>query len=212
MLLAVRHGRLKVFIGTVAALFFMTLGSALTGYLVASSAELLESSVEVMDIVATVLFSIFAVQLLREAYILHEQEKNEAEMTSLLGGGSLAHSELTDAEETLKEVDDQNKFDPVRGFWGPIWQTFTMMFVAEWGDRSMFATIALATQHNPGGVIVGAMLGHSLANAMAVIGGAYLATFISEKIMALCGGVVFSMFALGTAYEAWTQQDIFSVM
>ena len=64
-------------------------------------------------------------------------------------------------------------------------RTFAMMFVAEWGDRSMFATMALATQHDPAGVIAGAMFAHALANSLAVIGGEYLGKRISEKAMSI---------------------------
>ena len=76
-----------------------------------------------------------------------------------------------------------------------------MMFVAEWGDRSMFATMALATQHDPAGVIAGAMFAHALANSLAVIGGEYLGKRISEKAMSITGGCVFGVFALGYLYE-----------
>jgi putative Ca2+/H+ antiporter (TMEM165/GDT1 family) len=40
-----RHGKLAVFVGAMFALFFMTAGSAMVGALVASSADLLASSV-----------------------------------------------------------------------------------------------------------------------------------------------------------------------
>ena len=53
-----------------AALFFMTLGSTLVGFFVASSADLLKSSIEVMDLLATVLFTGFGMQLLRAGYSL----------------------------------------------------------------------------------------------------------------------------------------------
>lgn len=203
MLLAMRHGKLAVFVGAMFALFFMTAGSAYAGYLVASSADLLAASEEIMDVCAMVLFGIFGTQLLSEAYRLHRQEANDSEMRQLLGSAEEStptHGERQDAEETLREVDE--KEGEVKSWWGAVWQTFTLMFVAEWGDRSMFATLALATQHNILGVIVGAMAAHMLANIMAVVGGEMLSNIISEKIMALTGGCVFILFALLSAYEA----------
>jgi hypothetical protein len=41
-------------------------------YIVASSADMLQSSVEVMDVLATILFAIFGTQLLLEAWKLHK--------------------------------------------------------------------------------------------------------------------------------------------
>lgn len=54
--------------------------------------------------------------------------------------------------------------------------SFTMTFLAEWGDRSQIATIALAAAKDPYGVTLGGVLGHSLCTGMAVIGGRMLAT------------------------------------
>ena len=109
MLLAMRHGKFTVFVGTMFALFFMTTGSALVGYLVTSSADLLASSVEIMDIAAMVLFGIFGTQLLLEAYKLHKQDQNDSEMRNLLGGGedTPTHGERQDAEEALREADEK---------------------------------------------------------------------------------------------------------
>mmetsp|Transcript_31287 Transcript_31287/g.77814 ORF Transcript_31287/g.77814 Transcript_31287/m.77814 type:complete len:274 (-) Transcript_31287:265-1086(-) len=212
MLLAMRHGKLPVFLGTMTALFFMTFGSAMVGFFVASSADLLKSSVEVMDVLATILFGIFGTQLLLEAWKLHKEERTASEMRALLGGdSSTTHGERADAEEALKDADEKDDGE-VKTPWGAVWQTFTMMFVAEWGDRSMFATIALATQHNPGSVIVGAMAAHMLANLMAVIGGEMLSNVISEKVMAFTGGCVFMLFAFISLWEALTHDDIMSLV
>jgi putative Ca2+/H+ antiporter (TMEM165/GDT1 family) len=43
-----------------------------------------------------------------------------------------------------------------------------MTFLAEWGDRSQIATIALAASFNPFMVTFGALLGHLLCTAAAV--------------------------------------------
>jgi putative Ca2+/H+ antiporter (TMEM165/GDT1 family) len=43
-----------------------------------------------------------------------------------------------------------------------------MTFLAEWGDRSQIATIALAASFNPFMVTLGALLGHLLCTAAAV--------------------------------------------
>jgi len=75
-------------------------------------------------------------------------------------------------------------------------QVFAMTFLAEWGDRSQFATIALATTQNAVGVTLGGVFGHSICTAVAVVGGRLLAAKISERVISLIGGVLFLIFAI----------------
>jgi Ca2+/H+ antiporter, TMEM165/GDT1 family len=75
-------------------------------------------------------------------------------------------------------------------------QAFTLTFLAEWGDRSQIATIALASSKNPFGVIVGGLIGHAMCTGLAVVGGRMLAARISERTVHLVGGVLFMVFAV----------------
>ncbi|PHT66108.1 hypothetical protein T459_30533 [Capsicum annuum] len=52
----------------------------------------------------------------------------------------------------------------------------------EWGDRSMLATIALGTAQFPWGVASGAIAGHLVATSLSILGGAFVANYISEKL------------------------------
>ena len=70
-------------------------------------------------------------------------------------------------------------------------QAFILTFLAEWGDRSQIATIALAADRDPYGVTFGACLGHALCTGMAVVGGRMLASKISEKTVSFWGGFIF---------------------
>ncbi len=65
----------------------------------------------------------------------------------------------------------------------PAWvQTFVMTFLGEWGDRSQIATIAMAAGQDYGFVTVGAIAGHGICTAAAVIGGSAIAGKVSMRV------------------------------
>jgi len=83
-----------------------------------------------------------------------------------------------------------------KAFTKVITTVFSVIFLAEWGDRSQIATIALAAAKDPVGVCIGGILGHAISTAIAVIGGRLLAARISERTVAYVGGTLFLLFAL----------------
>jgi putative Ca2+/H+ antiporter (TMEM165/GDT1 family) len=78
-------------------------------------------------------------------------------------------------------------------------EAFTLTFVAEWGDRTQFATIALAAANHPLGVVLGATLGHAICAAIAVVCGKLIAGRISERLLTLVGGLLFIVFGIVAA-------------
>ena len=91
----------------------------------------------------------------------------------------------------------------------PAWvQTFVMTFLGEWGDRSQIATIAMAAGQDYWWITGGAVIGHAMCTALAVIGGRAIAGRVSMRI----GTKVFSYlrFSLLTRYfsHAWWSRCI----
>lgn len=64
---------------------------------------------------------------------------------------------------------------------------FPLQFLAEWGDRSQIATIALAAKNEPFGTTIGGIVGHALCTGAAVLGGKVLSEKISKKAVLFIG-------------------------
>ncbi|PLB33276.1 UPF0016-domain-containing protein [Aspergillus candidus] len=85
----------------------------------------------------------------------------------------------------------------------PAWvQTFVMTFLGEWGDRSQIATIAMAAGQDYWWVTVGAITGHGLCTAAAVIGGSAIAGRVSMRVVTLGGAIAFLVFGAIYLIEA----------
>ncbi|KAL8826973.1 MAG: hypothetical protein Q9170_007200 [Blastenia crenularia] len=85
----------------------------------------------------------------------------------------------------------------------PAWvQTFIMTFLGEWGDRSQIATIAMAAGQDYWWVTGGAISGHGLCTAAAVIGGRAIAGRVSLRVVTLGGGFAFVAFGIVYFLEA----------
>lgn len=116
---------------------------------------------------------------------------------------SASESELADAQEVLQEAESTGKVSTDgrdAGKLASLAQVATLIFLAEWGDRSMLATIALGAAQNPVGVAVGATVGHCIATAIAVVGGGIAGKHISERGINLASGLLFLIFAAATVY------------
>ncbi|KAL8665162.1 MAG: hypothetical protein Q9168_007757 [Polycauliona sp. 1 TL-2023] len=85
----------------------------------------------------------------------------------------------------------------------PAWvQTFVMTFLGEWGDRSQIATIAMAAGQDYWWVTGGAVSGHAICTAAAVIGGRAIAGRVSLRVVTLGGGFAFLVFGVVYLLEA----------
>ncbi|KAI5779075.1 hypothetical protein EDC01DRAFT_719147 [Geopyxis carbonaria] len=157
------------------------------------------------------------------------QEKSRDRASSLsrkLEGGTLApsrsHSIRRNTSSPSLSDDDEDDYAQARGmekkgkvgvFEGvqnlaglllsPAWvQTFVMTFLGEWGDRSQIATIAMAAGQDYWYVTIGAISGHSICTAIAVIGGRMLASRISVRNVTLGGAGAFLVFGIIYLVEA----------
>merc|ERR1712194_729532 len=98
-------------------------------------------------------------------------------------------------EETEKELGDDASLKSTSGFLGVVSSIFLMTFMAEWGDKSQLATIAMGGSRDVMGVVGGAVFGHALCTSLAIYGGRMMSAKISERQVTLFSGLVFLLFA-----------------
>lgn len=170
-ILAMRHDRLAVLMGAGGALAAMTVLSAGMGLVLPAIMPR-----EYTHWAAMALFVYFGIKLFYEAYQMFSS-----------GEGVGPSDELQEVEHSLKEDGRKNTSVAL--------QAFTLTFLAEWGDRSQIATIALAAAKSPFGVTLGGIMGHGCCTSLAVVGGRVLASRISERAVLAAGGVLFLAFA-----------------
>jgi Ca2+/H+ antiporter, TMEM165/GDT1 family len=199
-LMAMRHPKLIVFVGAIGALAAMTVLSALMGVIVPNVL-----SVRVTQGLAVVLFFAAGVKILYDTFKEGDSDSDDemAEAAAALG------KKEDDVETGSVSSTQSERMSPGARRWNrymsPVLvQAFTLTFLAEWGDRSQLATIALAAAKNPYGVTLGGILGHSICTGGAVMFGNLIAQRVSPKKINIVGGALFIFFSLATLYELVT--------
>ncbi|BAF24226.1 gDT1-like protein 4 precursor [Oryza sativa Japonica Group] len=182
-LMAMRHPKSTVLSGALSALVVMTILSTGLGRIVPNLISRKHT-----NSAATVLYAFFGLRLL---YIAWRSDSKASQK-----------KEIEEVEEKLEAGQGKSTFRRIFSrFCTPIFlESFVLTFLAEWGDRSQIATIALATHKNAVGVAVGATLGHTICTSFAVVGGSMLASKISQGTVATIGGLLFLGFSLSSYF------------
>jgi putative Ca2+/H+ antiporter (TMEM165/GDT1 family) len=181
LILAVRHSARLVFVGAFAALAaVLSLG---VGY---GLRELLPQTL--VPWLAALLFFGFGIKLLIDAQGL---------------GAAAAQQEADEAEETVNAAESRQG---EAGTWAVIWESFALVFVAELGDRTQFATIVLATApaevFSFAGLLAGSLAGHALVTWLAVGAGKWIGGRVDERLLYRLSGGLFLVFGLVSLLQA----------
>ena len=197
-IMAMRHPRAIVFAGAIGALAVMTVLSTALGLIVPN---LISQSV--VNKAAFVLYTFFGFRLLYIAWRADPQATMQEEMAEVedklgagLPGGNEARG-IGRIRRTLAKI-----CTPV------FLEAFVLTFLAEWGDRSQITTIALAAHKNPYGVTLGGIIGHAFCTGLAVIGGRIIALKISQRLVAVAGGLLFFVFAVSALVYGAPGSDV----
>ena len=110
----------------------------------------------------------------------------------IFGAWSLRGDHLTDAEQSKAGQTNGSAILAVGG----------AFFLAELGDKTMLATITLATQHGWLGTWVGSTVGMVAADALAILVGRLLGRHLPERAIRYGAAVLFAIFGIWLVVEA----------
>ncbi|CEF67746.1 Transmembrane protein 165 [Strongyloides ratti] len=199
-IMSMRYPRLIVFSGAISALAVMTVLSVFVGWLMQVVPGI------IVFWISTGLFAVFGVQMLYEGLKMssnegaEELEEAQAEVqksevdiqTSSMVKPSLEQGGATSSNDgKVNSIKNSFSYSTII-----FMKSFSLTFLAEWGDRSQIATIALGAVKDVFGVILGGVIGHSICTGIAVIGGRVIAQKISVRTVTIIGGFTFIFFAL----------------
>ena len=108
------------------------------------------------------------------------------------GAWTLKGDSLTDAE---KEKAEKSKGSAILA-------VSVAFFLAELGDKTMLATITLATSHGWFGTWLGSTVGMVAADALAILVGRWLGKRLPEKVIRYGAAALFALFGIWLAIEA----------
>lgn len=193
-ILAMKNSRLVVFVASMLALGIMTVLASVMGVATTVIPRVY------IHYTSVILFIVFGFKMLKEGYDMSADEAKEEldqvqssiekkdQNTNQANGFSKGSCYSSEDPETgvinsIPEVPLRTKIK--RRFLVFVSlafiETFTMIFLAEWGDRSQISTLILAARENVIAVTIGALLGHFLCTGLAVFGGRFVAQMISVK-------------------------------
>eukprot|EP00834_Sanchytrium_tribonematis_P000856 NODE_17_length_48642_cov_1.199349.p20 type:complete len:285 gc:universal NODE_17_length_48642_cov_1.199349:16395-15541(-) len=168
-ILGMRHPKWIIVTANMLAMTLMTLISAFLGHLVPNLIH-----TQIVAIIAGVVLIIFGILMINERgsdkiKAEYEEAKEELDEDNLDSGESKLHPS------------GRSKFLIICGIPPILIQSFTMIFLAEWGDRSQLSTIALGASGGLFPVVLGSILGHALCTILAIAFGNAVAQRISAK-------------------------------
>jgi putative Ca2+/H+ antiporter (TMEM165/GDT1 family) len=108
------------------------------------------------------------------------------------GAWTLRGDKLTEDEKSKAE----------RGGRSALWAVGGAFFLAELGDKTMLATITLATDHGWFGTWVGSTVGMVAADALAILVGRWFGKHLPERMIAYGAAALFFLFGIWLLVDA----------
>jgi putative Ca2+/H+ antiporter (TMEM165/GDT1 family) len=93
-------------------------------------------------------------------------------------------------------LSDEEKARADRSGRSAVWAVGGAFFLAELGDKTMLATITLATQHGWLGTWIGSTVGMVAADALAILVGRWLGRHLPDKLIRYGAAALFALFGV----------------
>lgn len=117
-------------------------------------------------------------------------------ITIVTGIAFLGFAAWTVRGDQLSEGDEEKVEQAKESGTSPIVAASVAFGLSELGDKTMLATITLATQHGPVGTWLGSTLGMVAADALAIAVGAWLGSRLPERFIRIGAAVLFVLFGV----------------
>jgi Ca2+/H+ antiporter, TMEM165/GDT1 family len=111
----------------------------------------------------------------------------------LVFGFQALRTEADEADENIQEKSGHNIF----------FTTFLLITVAEFGDKTQLAVVALSSTNNPAGVWLGATVALGFTSALGVIAGRKLVQRVPLELLHKLGGILFLLLAVVAGIKAY---------
>ncbi|AYF74718.1 TMEM165/GDT1 family protein [Nocardia yunnanensis] len=122
---------------------------------------------------------------------------------SLCAAATLIGVGLWTLRETLRPDAAEDEVAPQSKSRNAFLVVVSAFLLAELGDRTMFATMALATKNGWVAVWIGSVAGMVAAGGLAILIGVTIGKHIPERFIAVCSGLLFLYFGALTLLEAF---------
>lgn len=99
-------------------------------------------------------------------------------------------------------LDDDEVARADRGLRSAVLAASVAFFLAELGDKTMLATVTLATTHEPVGTWAGSTVGMVAADALAIVAGRQLGTRVPERAIRIGAALSFVVFGVWLLVDA----------
>jgi putative Ca2+/H+ antiporter (TMEM165/GDT1 family) len=126
-------------------------------------------------------------------------------ITVIAGVAFLAFGAWTLRGDKLSDDEAAKASRATRGAWSAFAAVAVAFFLAELGDKTMLATVTLATREGWFGTWVGSTVGMVAADALAIGVGALLGRALPEKVVRIGAAVLFFAFGVALVVDGLTR-------
>ena len=187
-LLSIQTSRVASFVGSVLALGVMTCVSVGIGFLLRAVPDSIRATERLGQWAGAASLVFFGVHAITEGLRLPRGRPGAVR--------GARDAQLSMDEAGLDDDDEEESAAAYTRLWRGTGQVAALIFLGEWGDRSMLTTIALAAaQARPWGLLVGALAAHVATTLLAVTAGGLVAGRLDERRTSLVSGALLCGFA-----------------